>query len=212
MSEGLSVDTEAGVGRWQVDRPARPAWVRLLLGHGAGGGVNAHDIACLSAALPHFGVEVCRFEQPWRVAGGKVAGPPAGLDAAWVTALAAVTRDSLPLVVGGRSAGARVACRTAKATGAVAVLTLAFPLHPPGRPERSRADEIPDLPMLAVQGGRDAFGGGEELRPHLRKRQQLLEIPGADHSLKVGRAGPLTQQEADEILVVGTRRWLREQV
>ena len=126
-------------------------------------------------------------------------------------ALAAITHDGMPLVVGGRSAGARVACRTAEISGAAAVMTLAFPLHPPGRPERSRADEIPDLPMLAVQGERDAFGGGAELGPHLGAKQQLLEIAGADHSLKVRRAGPLTQAEADEILVVAARRWLKEQ-
>ncbi len=193
---------------------AQPAGAvgRLLLGHGAGGGVGAHDLECLATALPEVGIEVCRFEQPWRFAGRKVAGPPPGLDRAWIEALPAITRDATPFVVGGRSAGARVACRTAVASGAVAALTLAFPLHPPGRPERSRADEIPDLPMLAVQGERDAFGGGAELRPHLGAQQQLLEIAGADHSLKVRRGGPLTQQEADEILVVAVRRWLKEQL
>jgi len=205
------VDTASGAGRWYIDRPVGRARLRLLVGHGAGGGVGAHDLECLATALPQFGVEVYRFEQPWRFAGRKVAGPPPGLDMAWIEALAAITRDGMPLVVGGRSAGARVACRTAEISGAAAVMTLAFPLHPPGRPERSRANEIPDLPMLAVQGERDAFGGGAELRPHLGAKQQLLEIAGADHSLKVSRAGPLTQAEADEILVVAARRWLKEQ-
>ena len=211
MTEIKPVDTAAGAGRWYIDKPTGGARGRLLLGHGAGGGVGAHDLECLASALLAVGVEVCRFEQPWRCAGRKVAGPPSSLDRAWLDALPSVTRDSIPFVVGGRSAGARVACRTAVATGATAVLTLAFPLHPPGRPERSRADEIPDLPMLAVQGERDAFGGGAELGPHLAAQQQLLEIAGADHSLRVGRAGPITQQEADEILAVEARRWLRDQ-
>jgi uncharacterized protein len=211
VTEIRAIDTAAGTGRWYIDKPVSGPVGRLVLGHGAGGGVGAHDLELLAGSLPDVGVEVCRFEQPWRCAGRKVAGPPSSLDRAWLEALPAVTQGSIPLVVGGRSAGARVACRTAAVTDATAVLTLAFPLHPPGRPERSRADELPVLPMLAVQGERDAFGGGIELGLHLGAQQQLLEIAGADHSLKVRGASPITQEEADEILVVATRRWLREQ-
>lgn len=204
----VTVETAAGPGRWHVTRPSGVTRGQLLLGHGAGGGVNATDLAALAMRLPASGVLVCRFEQPWRVAGRKVAGPPAALDRAWCEAAPSILDPSLPLVVGGRSAGARVACRTAPLMKAAAVLLIAFPLHPPGRPERSRADELPDGPLLAVQGERDAFGGPDELRPHLGQAQELIGIPDADHSLKVRRAGPTSQEDADDLLVRTCSRWL----
>ena len=123
----------------------------LVLGHGAGGGIEARDLVALAKALPERGVTVVRVEQPWRVAGRKVAGPPATLDRAWLAVLEALAVAG-PLVVGGRSAGARVACRTAAQVGAAGCLALAFPLHPPGRPEKSRLDEL--------LGGRGADAGG----------------------------------------------------
>ena len=95
----------------------------------------------------------------------------------------------------------------ASATG---VLALAFPLHPPGKPEKSRAEELPDLPALMVQGSRDPFGSGQELARFLRQDHELLSIAGGDHSLAVSRNGPLTQAEADEVLATGVGRWLRE--
>ncbi|MFL6071673.1 MAG: alpha/beta family hydrolase [Actinomycetes bacterium] len=207
--EQVEVETPAGLARWHLSRvPGRPL-VQLFLGHGAGGGVDSADLRALAAVLPGAGVEVARFEQPWRVAGRKVAGPPAGLDSAWIRAVAAVRRPELALVVGGRSAGARVACRTAEAVGAGGVLALAFPLHPAGRSDRSRADEIPTMPVLVVQGSRDPFGTPAELRQHLSDQQQLLEIPGGDHSFNVRRSGPITSAEAREVLVIGVRRWLQ---
>jgi predicted alpha/beta-hydrolase family hydrolase len=207
----VEVETPLGPGRWYVSptTSSREPIAQLLLGHGAGGGVDAADLALLAAQLPAWGVEVARFEQPWRVAGRKVAGAPATLDLAWGDACPAVRRIDIPLVVGGRSAGARVACRTAPACGAAGVLALAFPLHPPGRPDKARSGELPTLPLLIVQGGRDPFGTAAELRTSVSSRdQQVLEIAGADHSLRVGRAGPVTQSEADELLVVGVRRWI----
>jgi predicted alpha/beta-hydrolase family hydrolase len=170
--------------------------------------VNADDLWALASALPLVGIEVARFEQPWRVAGRKVATPPTSLDVGWTHAVAAVGRDDVPLVVGGRSAGARVACRTATALKASGVVALAFPLHPPGRPDRSRADEIPSLPLLVVQGSRDPFGTPGEIERHLRQDQDLLEISGGDHSLRVSRSGPITTTEATEVLVIGVRRWV----
>ena len=210
MTDVIETTVDGGTGRWHVDRTTGDPRLQLLLGHGAGGGIEAHDLVMLAAALPSVGIEVARFEQPWRVAGRKVAGTPKSLDAAWAASLDAVVRSGTPLVVGGRSAGARVACRTARDATAVGVLALAFPLHPPGRPEKSRADEIPPLPLLAVQGSRDPFGSSAELTPHLGHDQEVLEIIGGDHSLAVNRQGPLTQREADEILVTGVGRWLRD--
>jgi predicted alpha/beta-hydrolase family hydrolase len=91
-------------------------------------------------------------------------------------------------------------------------LTLAFPLHPPGRPEKTRADELPDLPLLAVQGGRDPFGSAAEMRQLSASERTVLEIPGGDHSLRVSRSGPVTQSEADEIVLLAVRRWMLDLV
>lgn len=209
MTEILDVVTSCGEGRWHIDRTDGRPRAQLLLGHGAGGGFDAHDLSVLAFHLPEVGVEVARFEQPWRVAGRKVAGGPKTLDAAWTESLGAVARAGLTPVVGGRSAGARVACRTAPLVGALGVLALAFPLHAPGRPDKSRAHELPDLPLLVVQGSRDPFGSAEELAPQLGQDQEVLEIVGGNHSLRAGRSGPLTQPEVDELLVTGVGRWLR---
>lgn len=134
-------------------------------------------------------------EQPWRVRGRKVAEAPPRLDAAWVDVLA--TMEGSPLVVGGRSAGARVACRTAAAVGADAVLCLAFPLHPPGRPERSRLAELAavPVPVLVVQGDRDAFG----VPPG------AVLVPGADHGFRVAKGG----EPAGPQVHAAVETWLR---
>jgi predicted alpha/beta-hydrolase family hydrolase len=207
----VTVSTSVGPARWHVD--AAPGRVRALLalGHGAGGGVEAHDLQVLARGLPEVGLTVARFEQPWRMAGRQVAGPPHQLDNAWSEALPAVRAHApdAPLMVGGRSAGARVACRTADHLGAVGVLCLAFPLHPPGRPERSRAAELMAGPaLLVVQGTRDTFGTADEVRAALDgTRAEVEAVAGADHSLRVARAGPLTQGEADELILLAVRRW-----
>jgi hypothetical protein len=207
----VEIETSVGLGRWHIDAPERSAGLTVALGHGAGGGVDSADLALLACQLPALGHRVARFEQPWRVAGRRVAGPPSQLDRAWLEALDALPARDHPLVLGGRSAGARVACRTAQRVGAVGVLALAFPLHPPGRPERSRADELPALPMIVIQGGRDPFGTVAELTEVMDSQHHLaLEIAGADHSLRVARSGPITQAEADETMVLAVRRWLSE--
>lgn len=153
----------------------------LVLGHGAGGGVDTVDLHAARDAALGLGYRVALVEQPWRLKGKKVAEPPAKLDVAWTEVVAALGGGS-PLVVGGRSAGARVACRTAAQVGADAVLCLAFPLHPPGRPEKSRLDELSAVavPVLVVQGDRDAFGVPEGA--HL--------VPGADHGFRVAKGNP----------------------
>jgi uncharacterized protein len=195
----------------------------LVLGHGAGGDIDARDLAALADALPGRGVTVVRVRQPWRVAGRKIAGPPAQLDRAW-TAVVADLRAGLPalaagapLVVGGRSAGARVACRTAAATGAVGCLALAFPLHPPGRPaqtdgqaRRTRAPELAGtgVPTLVVQGERDTFGGPELFARIGPAHLELVAIPYADHGMKVPARAPLTQAAALELVVAGVAGWL----
>ena len=157
-----SVSTPHGEGRLVSYRARRPV-ATLLLSHGAGKGIDTRDLEALAATLPRQGINVQLFEQPWRVAGRKVASPPATLDAGFVAAASAL-RTRTPLVVGGRSAGARSAARTAKALGAAGCLALAFPLHPPGRPEKSRLDELlgAGVTTLVVQGENDTFGRPDE--------------------------------------------------
>ena len=169
----LEVPTSLGTARAHLHpgrtgpRPPAAASRRttVLLGHGAGGGIDARDLAALAAALPAIGVDVVVVEQPWRVAGRRVAGRPAGLDRAWQEVLAdpalrtaAGLAAGNRLVCGGRSAGARVACRTAAAVGADGVVALAFPLHPPGRgfdPGRSRAWEMSEVCLLYTSDAAD---------------------------------------------------------
>ncbi|MEO9013709.1 MAG: alpha/beta family hydrolase [Terrimesophilobacter sp.] len=190
------MSTPLGLGRLVVQSADTPAAV-LWLGHGAGGGIEARDLAALAAGLPERGITVIRYEQPWRVAGRRVAPRPAALDAAWLETVDPVREltGELPLVIGGRSAGARVACRTAAATGAVALVCLSFPLHPPGKPERSRLAELllPRVPVLVLQGERDAFGTAAELSAEVAGtgRIRVVAVPGADHGMKVRTSAPL---------------------
>ena len=194
----VTVQTATLLGRLVIDPAPDPRAV-LLLGHGAGGGVEAFDLAALARALPARGITVARFEQPWRTAGRKVAGPPRSLDVAWRTALElAVQRwPELPLVVGGRSAGARVACRCF-APPALGVVALAFPLHPPGRPEKSRADELAVVraPVLVVQGERDPFGTPAEIEQAV-PTARLAAIAGAAHALGPTRKADDPVQRAE---------------
>ena len=178
------VETPQGPARVHVWRP-RGARGAVVLGHGAGGGLGALDLTVARQVLVGAGWCVALVEQPWLVAGREVAGRPPTLDAAWVpvveTLLTGRGRLPRPLVVGGRSAGARVACRTAAEVRADAGLLLSFPLHLPGRPDRLRADELalaPD-PTWVVQGSADTFGTPEEVRPHLPVGAALVEVPGA---------------------------------
>ncbi|GEL20754.1 alpha/beta hydrolase [Pseudonocardia asaccharolytica DSM 44247 = NBRC 16224] len=160
----------------------------LLLGHGAGGGVDAPDLVAATGAARQAGLHVALVEQPYRVAGRRAPAPAAQLDASWLAVVTAVRSGQLaglPLVTGGRSSGARVACRTAAAAGAVAVLCLAFPVQPPGKPDKHRRAELDGVtvPVLVVQGERDLFG-----RPESAAGRSVVLLPG-DHSLKADPAG-----------------------
>jgi uncharacterized protein len=194
----LTVETPQGPGRCFVD-PADEPRSLLILGHGAGGGTNAADLELLARRLPVLGITVVRFEQPWRTAGRRVAGPPATLDEAWRAAVTELRRQPWAperLFVGGRSAGARVACRTALAGAATGVVCLAFPLHLPGRPEKSRAAELltAGVPRLVLQGSKDTFGTPAEIREAMGMAPgiRLVELPGADHGFRVAKAGSFT--------------------
>jgi predicted alpha/beta-hydrolase family hydrolase len=160
----------------------------LVLGHGASGGVDAVDLVAVRDAALAADLAVARVTQPYRVAGKRM--PPGApvLDAAWAAAVLhvrGVVRARVPLVLGGRSSGARVACRTAAELGAVGVLALAFPLHPPGRPASSRAGELdPSLPTLVINGDRDTFGV-----PEPTGLVQVVVRPGETHALRKDPAG-----------------------
>jgi predicted alpha/beta-hydrolase family hydrolase len=182
----VELETPHGPARAHL-HPADDARAALVLGHGAGGGVGAPDLVAVAAAARAEGVGVALVEQPYRVAGRRAPAPARQLDAAWtsvVQQLGAGELSGLELVTGGRSLGARVACRTAEACEAVAVLCLAFPLAPPRRrgsaPAPSRLEELDDVgvPALVVQGESDRFG-----TPPPSARRRVVAVPG-DHSLR----------------------------
>jgi predicted alpha/beta-hydrolase family hydrolase len=197
VTDVRTLPTPHGDARLHADRARRPL-ATLLLGHGAGGGVDAPDLQALARDLPREGITVLRLEQPWRVAGRRVA--PAGkvLDECLVS-VADRLRPRTPLILGGRSAGARSACRSAHHLGAAGVLALAFPLHPPGRPASSRLEELTAVrvPVLVVQGERDPFGRPEEFPEH----PPVVVVPGGDHGLAVPKRGVLSQAETWGLVV-----------
>ena len=180
------VATPHGDARVHLAQPSGEPHGLMMLGHGAGGGVTAHDLQLAAEVALGAGLVVALVEQPYRVAGRRAPAPPAQVDAAW-RAVAEHLRveelADLPLVVGGRSFGGRVACRTAADVGAAGVLCLAFPLHPPGRPEKSRLPELASVavPTLVVQGDRDPFG---PLDPKTLPSWITLVVVSGDHSLK----------------------------
>ncbi|SFK42277.1 alpha/beta family hydrolase [Geodermatophilus ruber] len=186
----LQLETPLGPARVTATEPDGGLRGALVLGHGAGGGVESADLRAVTAAAAGAGWRVLRVEQPWRVAGKRIAPAPARLDVAWravLDGLREAGRLDGALVLGGRSAGARVACRTAGEQGAAGVLCLAFPLHPPGRPERSRAGELAGVavPLGVVQGERDAFGSPEAVAAALSGQAgaSVYAVPG-DHALE----------------------------
>ncbi len=167
-------------------RPVDLPLAALVLGHGAGGGVESPDLVGAAQAARSAGLTLALVEQPYRVAGRRSPAPAPQLDAAWTAVVSQLSEDAfraLPLLVGGRSAGARVACRTAEGLGAAAVLCLAFPVHAPGRgddPSKSRLPELDAVrvPTLVVQGERDPFG-----MPPDGPNRTVVRIPGT-HSLR----------------------------
>src|SRR3954463_4374818 len=175
----IELETPHGPARAHVNVAEQPVAV-LVLGHGAGGGVGAPDLKAATEAALAVNVTTILIEQPYRVAGRKSAAPAPQLDTAWIAVVEQLPIDGLPLFVGGRSSGARVACRTSAAVGAAGVLCLAFPLHPPGRPEKSRLDELEQVgvPVLVVQGESDPFG-----MPPEAPGRRVVRLKG-NHSLR----------------------------
>ena len=192
----MNIDTPHGPAQAHL-HDAPEARALLILGHGAGGGVGAPDLVAATEAANAVGVSVALVEQPYRVAGRRSPAPAPQLDAAWIAVVGAL-RGELPVLCGGRSAGARVACRTAAVTGAAGVLCLAFPLHPPGRPEKTRLGELEavEVPVLIVQGESDPFG-----MPPEAPGREVVALKG-NHSLRSDREG----------LRAAVRGWLEQRL
>jgi hypothetical protein len=179
------VATPVGDAEVLLDVPRGLAKAILAIGHGAGGDIEAPDLGLLKTAALRAGIAVALVRQPYRVAGRRAPAPTRQLDAAWITVIewlrTAPRLRKRPVVAAGRSSGARVACRTASACDVAGVVALAFPLHPPGHPEKTRADELAvGRPLLVVQGTRDAFGRAGEFPRDI----EMIEVEGADHGLK----------------------------
>ena len=199
----VNIETEAGSAVVELDGRARGARVLVVLTHGAGGGTGSPDLLAVRDAVTGSGGLVARVLQPYRVRGARAPGSPQKQDAAWAEIVAAVRKlaPKAPLVQGGRSNGARVACRTAADVKAAGVLALAFPLHPPGKPQNSRADELAvpagsGIPVLAISGAGDPFG-----IPRAADVSRLVVLPGETHALR-GHANLIREAVTDWLVSV----------
>ena len=221
MTTAWDVDTPSGLARLHLFPVAhgRPR-ASLVLGHGVGRGVDSIDLVAIAAALPDDGIEVVLVEQPWHVAGKRLGGAASTLDRAWVSCLRDLRSRGIGtkrLVAGGRSAGARVACRTAAEVAPAALLLLAFPLHPARRspmsgPAPSRLPELVDaarsVPTVIVQGGRDSLGSPDEIADGLADADvtaRVVPIWAADHSFHVPVRAQTTTEEALDMVVRAAR-------
>ena len=198
------VPTPKGEARVVTRRAKRPI-ATLVLTHGAGGGISAPDLLRLARTLPQQDLSVVLVEMPWRVAGKRLAPPPAVIDSCY-TAVVDSLRMRTPLVLGGRSAGARSACRIGRQVGARGVLALSFPLHPPGRPEKSRVEELRNARVrtLVIQGERDPFGTPAEFPDDV----ELAVVPFADHGMKVPARCGVSQADALAVVLEATLEWV----
>lgn len=197
-----TVETPDGASELAVSLADDPAAV-LLLGHGAGGDIDGWDLELLAHRLPALGVTVARFRQPYRVAGRRIFNSKPALDRSWAVALAEVARrwPGLPLFSGGHSAGARTACR-GFAEGQLGLVLLSYPLHPPGKPEQAKVEDLALAagPAIIMQGTKDGFGTPGEIRAELVKASRddvrVVELDGAGHSM-AATAGTTEEQMSD---------------
>ncbi len=208
MTTVRMVATDQGEARLHIDRARSPV-ATVVLGHGAGRGEDSPELVVLATELPRQGISVFRVEQPWHDAGKRVAARSEALDEAFRRCMDAI-RVRTPVVIGGRSAGARVACRSAAGLGAVGCLALAFPLHPPGRPAKTRLPELmaAGVPTFVVQGEKDVFGGPDAFPEGI----ELTVVPEADHAFKVPKRALLSQEETYALIVEAVVEWVTARV
>ena len=202
------IATPHGEGRlrtWQARKPI----ATVLLSHGAGRGIDTHDLLALASGLVPHHVTVVLFEQPWVAQGRKLAPPPKALDEGLRAAVEAAATDT-PLILGGRSAGARSAARMASGSAASGCLALAFPLHPPRRPEKSRLAELSSaqVPTLVVQGEADPMGRPEEFPDPLPAGVSMAVVPAGNHSLVPAARAKMSLDEVGLLLVEATIEWI----
>ncbi len=206
---GVEISTGQGPAEVALDEARKPAFL-LIMTHGAGGTADTSDVLAASAAAAGLGATVARVQQPYRVRGARAPGSPERQDAAWLEIVAELRAryPGIPLVQGGRSNGARVACRTAAAADARGVVALAFPLHPPGRPDISRAGELrgAGVDVLVVNGERDPFGV-----PARADASRVVILPGETHALsrRPAAVGEAVREWLSELLGVGLRGGVR---
>ncbi len=214
-----TISTPVGPARTHSFGPA-DSDTTVMLSHGAGGGIEARDLVALRDGLVEADYRVVLLEQPWRIAGKKVAPAPTTLDRATTAVIENLSKGSdTQLVLGGRSAGARVACRLAANLPTelvpVGLLLTAFPLHAPGKPEKTRIDELAavKIPVFIGQGSRDPFGTSDELSQASRSSPfvTVVDVPQGDHGLAVPKRAELDQEETLTLLVTQALDWLNAQ-
>lgn len=212
----IDLATDLGPARMHLAAATEPPAL-LMLGHGAGGGVDSADLIALAETLPDRGISVARFEQPWRTAGKKVAPAPARLDVGWAAAMAWAgeyldDHAGAALFLGGRSAGARVACRAAADARVRGLVCLAFPLHPPGKPEKSRLDELTgaDRPTLVLQGSKDTFGTADDLTGQVAGRHQIevVTVPDCGHDFRPPKRSDTTAEDVAALVTARTGEFI----
>lgn len=218
----IDLTTELGTARMHLAEADHPVAL-LMLGHGAGGGVESADLTALAESLPAKGISVARFEQPWRTAGKKVAPAPPRLDLGWKAAMDwagdhLIEHPGASLFLGGRSAGARVSCRAAAGQDAAdghrvrGVVCLAFPLHPPGKPESSRLHELlgAPCPTLVLQGSKDTFGTAEDLAGQVagHDRIDVVTVPDCGHDFRPPKRADTTAEDVAALVTTRTATFL----
>ncbi|UYM06032.1 alpha/beta hydrolase family protein [Solicola gregarius] len=202
--ERRTLETPHGPGRL-VQRRAPSPFATLIMTHGAGAGIETGDLRRIAISLPSYGVNTAMLELPWVGQGRRIAPSRTVLDESFV-AMVNRLRPQTPTFVGGRSTGARLACRHARRLGGVGAVAVSFPLHPKGRPERSRIDELDGarVPVLVVQGERDELGAPEEFPPQLT----LARVPYADHSMVVPKRAPVDQDATYRLVATTILQWI----
>lgn len=221
LPESICVTVASGTVTALVYPPPDPtrALATLILAHGAGAPQSSTFMVAFAEALARRGCHAVTFNFPYTEQGRRMPDRAPTLEACFRDVIAAIrARPDLaagPLVIGGKSMGGRMASHLAAQGVAdlAGVVALGYPLHPPGRPEQLRAEHLARIrqPFLIVQGARDAFGTPEELRPALASlgaTATLNVVEGGDHSFKVPKRGPITQEEVFERVQDEIARWI----
>jgi predicted alpha/beta-hydrolase family hydrolase len=190
----------------------------LILAHGAGADQRHPFLVEIAGLLAARDIDVLTFNFLYTEARRRAPDRPPLLEACWRTVIARARAawPTLPLAIGGKSMGGRIATQVAAGgvEGVRAVVLLGYPLHPPGKPAQLRVAHLPDvrLPMLFLQGARDPFGAPDELRPHLvalAPLPKLLVVDGGDHSFAVPKRSGRTAAEVRAGLADAIAGWLR---